>query len=177
MNIQTCPDQLRRKERGPAAEATMFRPVSQNPRLPQRSLRGSFQDPGLLAYPKTPGKLGHDFTRPSRHRGRLQRRATRKTVGSWLCYGLLLCSPSSGGYSASAPPVTRSTGSLLRGLLVVTTTGLSPASRRQLSGHTSDGLGGLLRPQTPARRHHQAVCPLGLNRHATRRPVRTGNLH
>ena len=31
----------------------------------------------------------------------------------------------------------RSTGCLLRGPLVVTTTGLSPVSRRQLSGHTS----------------------------------------
>jgi len=34
------------------------------------------------------------------------------------------------------------TGCLLRGLLAVTTTGLSSASRRQLSGHTSHMLGG-----------------------------------
>jgi len=33
-----------------------------------------------------------------------------------------------------------STGSSLRGLLAVTTVGLSPISRRQLSGHTSDWL-------------------------------------
>ena len=34
-----------------------------------------------------------------------------------------------------------STGSLLRGLLAVTTVGLPPTSRRQLSGHTSEMLG------------------------------------
>ena len=34
------------------------------------------------------------------------------------------------------------TGCLLRGPLAVTTTRLPPVSRRQLSGHTSDGLGG-----------------------------------
>ena len=33
----------------------------------------------------------------------------------------------------------RSTGCLLRGCLTITATGLSPASRRQLSGHTSEG--------------------------------------
>jgi len=35
----------------------------------------------------------------------------------------------------------RSTGCLLRGCLTITATGLSPASRRQLSGHTSALLG------------------------------------
>ena len=37
----------------------------------------------------------------------------------------------------------RSTGCLLRGCLTITATGLAPASRRQLSGHTSDWLGGV----------------------------------
>jgi hypothetical protein len=35
-----------------------------------------------------------------------------------------------------------STGCLLRGLLAVTTVGLSPTSKRQLSGHTSELLSG-----------------------------------
>jgi hypothetical protein len=42
-----------------------------------------------------------------------------------------------------------STGCLLRGCLTITATGLSPASRRQLSGHTMRGLGGLLPLQHP----------------------------
>ena len=44
----------------------------------------------------------------------------------------------------------RSTGCLLRGGLTLTTTGLSPASRRQLSGHTSGRLGGLPQCVRPA---------------------------
>ena len=86
-------------------------------------------------------------------------------------YVLLLRTPSSGEHSVSAPPVTqkhwepalglrtpaelgrslRAEGyvavrlSSRRSLLAVTTVGLSPTSRRQLSGHTSEWLCGELK--------------------------------
>jgi len=53
-----------------------------------------------------------------------------------LCYGLLICSPYSGCYIASAQSVTRLHWMLATGRLSVTRIGLSPISRRQLSRHT-----------------------------------------
>lgn len=177
MNIQTCPDQLRRKERGTAAEVTMFQRVSQNPRLPQRTLRWSLHHGRILAYAKTPRKRENDFKKPPRH-SRSAAPACQAQDGRFMALlratALLpflrrILRFSTSSHPKHWEPATWPPGSH--------NDGLSPASRRQPSGHTSDGLGGLLRPHTPARRHHQAVCHLGLNRHATPRPVRSGNLH